>query len=200
MSIYRQLEKQIIADYDVVATQNPFLWGMKKIALHSFRILAVLFLTVISIKGISQVDSTSPPYKKFPTYPPVKLLLTDSTTTFTKENLSKKKPTMLMLFSPDCDHCKHETEELIKRIDDFKDVQIVMATPMPFDKMKEYYQHYGLAKYQNIKMGQDNRWMLPTFYNIKFFPFLAFYNKKQELISVFEGNMSMDKILEELKK
>ena len=200
MRVRGESGQEIAPDYDVVAKQNPFLWGMKKIALHSSRILAVLFLAVISINGISQVDSTSPPYKKFPTYPPVKLLLADSTTTFSKENLSKKKPTMLMLFSPDCDHCKHETEELIKRIDDFKDVQIVMATPMPFEKMKEYYEHFDLSKYPNIKMGQDNKWMLPTFYNIKFFPFLAFYNKKQELISVFEGGLSMDKILEELKK
>ncbi|MCG2615001.1 thioredoxin fold domain-containing protein [Terrimonas sp. NA20] len=173
---------------------------MKRIALHTSRIIAVLFLTVIGMKGFSQVDSTSPPFKKFPTFPPVKLLLVDSVTTFSKTDLNKKKPTMIMLFSPDCDHCKHETEELIKRIDDFKDVQILMITPMPFENMREYYQHFGLAKYSNIKMGRDTKFMLPTFYNMRFFPFLAFYNKKQELISVFEGNMPMDKILEELKK
>lgn len=107
---------------------------------------------------------------------------------------------MIMLFSPDCDHCKHETEELIKRIDDFKNVQIIMATPLPFDKMKEYYEYYGLAKYPNIKMGHDSKFMLPVFYSIRSFPFLAFYNKKQELISAFEGSMPMDKVLEELKK
>lgn len=107
---------------------------------------------------------------------------------------------MIMLFSPDCDHCKHETEELIKRMDDFKDIQIVMSTPLPFEKMKEYYLHYGLNRFQNIRMGHDDKFILPVFYNIKSFPFLAFYNKKQELISVFEGNMPMDKILEELKK
>ena len=105
-----------------------------------------------------------------------------------------------MLFSPDCDHCKHETEELIKRMPDFKDVQIVMATPLPFDKMKEYYEHYGLGRFANIKMGQDEKFMLPVFFNMRSFPFLAFYNKKQELISVFEGSMPMDEVLTELKK
>lgn len=105
-----------------------------------------------------------------------------------------------MLFSPDCDHCKHETEELIRRIDDFSNVQIIMATPMPFDKMKEYYQHYKLGRFKNIRMGRDANFMLPVFYGIRSFPFLAFYNKKQELISVFEGSMPMDQILAELKK
>lgn len=162
----------------------------------------VLFLGLFAgFSGIAQQDSsTLPSYKKFPNVPPFKLLLTDSVTVLTKENLNKKKPTMIMLFSPDCDHCKHETEELIKRIADFNDVQIIMATPMPFEKMKEYYNHYGLSKYKNIKMGKDSNFMLPVFYNIRSFPFLAFYNKKQELISVFEGSLPMDKVLEELKK
>ena len=35
---------------------------------------------------------------------------------------------MLMVFSPDCEHCQHETEEIIKNIDQFKKYQIVMAT------------------------------------------------------------------------
>lgn len=172
---------------------------MKKTAVFTARILFLLGLVFTGIQSSAQADSTTPTYKKFPTVPPLQLTLVDSTS-FSKEKLNKKKATMIMLFSPDCDHCKHETEELIKRMDEFRDVQIIMATPLPFDKMKEYYQHYGLAKYPNIKMGQDAKFMLPVFFNIKSFPFLAFYNKKQELISVFEGSMPMDQVLAELKK
>ena len=171
---------------------------LKEIAL---RTLVFLFCLGTVSAAMAQKDTVlAPPYKRFPNVPPIKLLLTDSTTVLTKEGLDKKRPTMLMLFSPDCDHCKHETEELIKRISDFKDVQIIMATPMPFERMKEYYNTYGLSKYKNIKMGRDAGFMLPVFYNIRSFPFLAFYNKKQELISVFEGSMPIEKVLEELKK
>jgi len=172
---------------------------MKKTALYTTKILFLLGLVFTGIHGSAQVDSTTPTYKRFPTVPPLQLILVDSSA-FSKEKLNKKKATMIMLFSPECEHCKHETEELIKRIDDFKDIQIVMTTPMPFDKMIEYYQHYKLSKYPNIKMGRDAKFMLPVFYNIKSFPFLAFYNKKQELISVFEGSMPMDQVLAELKK
>lgn len=174
---------------------------MKTAKCIRINLLVVILCLFASFSGMAQQDSsTIPPYKKFPNVPPIKLLLTDSVTVLTKEDLSKKKPTMIMLFSPDCDHCKHETEELIKHIADFNDVQIIMATPLPFDKMKEYYNNYGLSKYKNIKMGRDAHFMLPVFYNIRSFPFLAFYNKKQELISVFEGSLPMEKVLEELKK
>lgn len=174
---------------------------MKTVKRIRISTLVMVLGLLVSFNGMAQQDASAiPSYKKFPNVPPFKLLLTDSVTTLTKENLSKKKPTMIMLFSPDCDHCKHETEELIKRINDFNNVQIIMATPMAFDKMKEYYNHYGLSKYKNIKMGKDSNFMLPVFFNIRSFPFLAFYNKKQELISVFEGSMPMDKVLKELKK
>lgn len=104
-----------------------------------------------------------------------------------------------MLFSPDCDHCKHETEEIIKNIDAFKKVQIVMSTTLSFDKMIDYYNHYDLKRFNNIIVGKDTGYFLPVFYDIRNLPFLAFYNKKKELISVFEGALPIDKVIEELK-
>lgn len=107
---------------------------------------------------------------------------------------------MLMLFSPDCDYCQHETEEIIRHIDDFKKVQIIMATTLPFEKMADYYKKYDLSRFPNIVVGKDVGYMLPSFYNIRNLPFLAFYNSKKELISVFEGALPIEKALEELKK
>ena len=105
-----------------------------------------------------------------------------------------------MLFSPDCDHCKHETEDIIKNIDAFKKVQIIMSTTMPFDKMLRFYNNYDLKRFDNIIMGKDENYLLPVFYDIRNLPFLAFYNKKKELISVFSGALSINKVIEELEK
>ena len=157
--------------------------------------LATYFFSFAQSDSIPQA-----PYKRFPTIPPFKLLLIDSSTHFTKDDLAKKKPVMLMLFSTDCDHCKHETEEIIKNIDAFKKVQIVMSTTLPFDKMLDYYNHYNLELFDNIIMGKDVSYLLPVFYDIHNLPFLAFYNKKKELISVFSSALPIDKAIEELKK
>jgi len=151
--------------------------------------------------SVAQTDSLQlAPYKRFPTVPPFKLLLTDSSTHFTKEDLAKKKGVMLMLFSPDCDHCKHETEEIIKNIDAFNKVVLIMSTTLPFDKMIAYYNHYDLKRFDNIIVGKDVSYLLPVFYDIHNLPFLAFYNKKKELISVFSGALPIAKVIEELKK
>lgn len=102
---------------------------------------------------------------------------------------------MLMLFNPQCEHCQHETEEIIKNIDKFKDIQIVMSTSMPFDSMKAFREKYKLAQYDNIIVAQDTHYFLPSFYMIRNMPFLAFYNKKKELISIFEGALPVDRVL-----
>jgi thioredoxin-related protein len=165
------------------------------------RIIFSVLFSALCFAGFTQNDSLpEAPYKRFPAAPPFKLLLTDSSTYFTKDGLAKKKAIMIMLFSPDCEHCQHKTEEIIKHIDAFEKVQIVMSTTLPFDKMLAYYNKYDLKRFDNIIMGKDISYLLPTFYNIRNLPFLAFYNKKKELISVFEGALPIEKIIEEIRK
>ena len=149
---------------------------------------------------MAQSDTTQAPYQRFKHVPPFKLLLTDSSSFFSKDDLSKKKTVMFMLFSPDCDHCKHETEEIIKNIGNFKNTQLLMSTTREFDKMVEFYRHYQLDRFDNIIVGKDVNYMLPVFFSIRNLPFLAFYNKKKELISVFEGAMPIEKVVAELNK
>lgn len=159
---------------------------MKKIMLLSSFLLA----GIISFCQ-SEADSTAP-YKRFPNVPPFQLLKVDSSTYFTKSNLKKNEPVLIILFNPDCEHCKHETEEIIKNIDQFKDIQIVMATMMPFDAMKSFYEKYDLKRFDNITVGQDIKYTLPVFYNIRFMPYLAMYNKKGNLLTTFEGSMKIE--------
>ena len=152
----------------------------------------------INVLAFSQ--QTEPLYKRFPTVPPLKLLLVDSTTQFTEKELKKDLPVFVILFSPDCDHCKKGTEELIDNIDKFKNIQIVMTTILPFDKMKEFYNTYQLDRFKNITVGRDQFFLLPTFYRIKNMPFFAFYDKKGDLIDIAEGTLPVVKVLEYFKE
>src|SRR4030095_7841432 len=161
--------------------------------------LIYLIFCFISLSALAQTQP-DPPYKRFPTVPPLKLLLTDSSTIFTDKQLKKNTPLFFILFSPDCEHCKKETEELIDKIDSFKNIQIVMATFMPFDKMKEFYNNYQLNRFSNITVGYDIQHMLPTYYRISYTPFLAFYDKKGNLIEGVQGGLPLTKVLEYFKE
>jgi thiol-disulfide isomerase/thioredoxin len=141
-----------------------------------------------------------PPFQRFPTIPPFKLLKGDSATYLTRDDIKKHHLTLIMCFSPECDHCKHQTEDLISAMDKFKDVEIVMATFQPLSEMKEFYRYYRIADYPNIKMGRDDKYVLPPFYKIRNLPFLALYDKKGNLITTFEGNQDVGKLLKAFKK
>ncbi|MES1220865.1 MAG: thioredoxin [Bacteroidota bacterium] len=158
------------------------------------RFFFLLICLSISISGFSQYDPT-PPYQRFPTYPPVNLLMTDSATLFTKKDLPKKTPVLLIIFNPECDHCQHETTELIKNINSFKKVKIVMATVRPIADIKPFVVKYKLAQYSNITVGKDFQFFLPGFYMINNLPYLAMYDKQGKLISTFEGTMKMTDLI-----
>lgn len=162
--------------------------------------MSVLFFLFCFVSAATFAQTQpDPPYKRFPTLPPLKLLLTDSTTIFTNKDLKKNKPLFLILFSPDCEHCQQQTEELIKRIDDFKRIQIVMVSFIHFEKIKPFYEKYQLDRFSNITVGYDMQYILPTYYRISYTPFLAFYDKKGNLIDGFQGALPLEKVLEYFK-
>jgi thiol-disulfide isomerase/thioredoxin len=157
--------------------------------------LAVLLLFYGAFAGAQTQPSDIPPYKRFPTIPPFKLLKVDSASFVTKDDIKKHHPTLIMCFSPECEHCKHQTEDLITAMDKFKDIEIVMATFQPLAELKEFYRYYRIADYPNIKIGRDDKYVLQPFYKFRSFPFLALYDKKGNLITTFEGNQKVDKLL-----
>jgi thioredoxin-related protein len=158
-------------------------------------LLSLIFLC-LATAGFGQKDTILPAYKRFPTLPALQLLLADSTTKYTKEDVPKKKAVLLMIFSPDCEHCQHEAEELVARKEAFKDIHIIMATTLPIYKMKEFGEKYGLDQLTNVVIAKDPYFLLPGFYEIRNLPFMALYNKKGMLLRTYEGSVGLDKILQ----
>lgn len=135
------------------------------------------------------------PYLRFPTLPPFHLLKLDSSTYLTKEDVKKNRRTIIMYFSPDCEHCKHQTESILADFKKFKDIEIIMATYQPFEELKEFNTHYRMFEHPNVKMGRDEKFFLPPFYKIRNLPYLALYDKKGNLVTTFEGTQKVDTIL-----
>lgn len=151
--------------------------------------LVHILMTTVLTASASSNDSI-PKHLKNLKLPDFKLLLPDSISNFYTEQLSSKKVTVLISFSPECDHCKLQTKEIIEHIDELKDVQIVMATTLPFGTMKAFYDEYKIASYKNIIMGRDVLYFFPKYFLNHSFPLITIYNKKRELAHYFDGGMS----------
>lgn len=159
----------------------------------------ILFILLsVAMEGLfAQVDT--PAYKRFPTLPPLNLVQIDSSH-LTKDNLKKHQATMIMYFSPSCEHCQHQMEDMIKHMNELKKIQIVMVTYQPMDEMVTFYKNYKISSYPNIKMGRDEKFTLPPFYHINSLPYMALYDKKGTFITSFEGNVKIEKLVQAFSK
>jgi hypothetical protein len=156
-------------------------------------ILSVICVALVCI--VYAQPSGKAPYLRFPTIPPFTLMKADSSS-ITRNNLPKKHKTMIMYFSPTCEHCQVQTDSMIANMNKLKDVAILMASYSPLSEIKTFYEARHLNKYNNIQMGYDTKYFFPPFYRMRNLPFMALYNKKGTFITSFEGNASIDKILE----
>jgi thioredoxin-related protein len=152
-----------------------------------------ILLTTICITAIAQDDSTLL-YKRFPIIPSFKLINVADSSIFTKDNLKKKKATIIMMFSPDCEHCQAETKELTAKIGLFKKAQIIMASPLDFNYLKEFYNEYKIADYPTITMGRDPIYFFGTFFKVRSFPSIFVYDKKGKLVNSFTGSTPVEEI------
>jgi thiol-disulfide isomerase/thioredoxin len=140
-------------------------------------------------------DITMPAYQRYPVVPGLQLLVGDSTL-YTNEHLPKKKPVLLMLFSPDCNHCQHEAEQLVANKEFFADKHIILVSTYPLFRLKDFAEKYRLNEMQNVVLTKDPYYLLISFYAIKSLPYLALYDKKGKLIQTYEGSVGIDKVLQ----
>jgi len=159
-----------------------------------FILILALFITHVSFSQEAQDDTTKPVYLRFPVIPQFTIYKASDSTKFTRDHLQKRKSTVFIIFSPDCEHCQHETEALIADIEKFKDAQIVMVEYLSFEQMKKFYEDYKIANYPNIIMGRDAQYYLPLFFKVESLPAIYVYDKKGKFKQAFSGSVKMDKI------
>ena len=157
-------------------------------------ILIFLALTLFCIKGFAQADNEMPVYLRFPTIPQFTVYKAPDSTAFSREDLKKKKEVLFMIFSPDCEHCQHETEELLANIKKFKNTQIVMITYLPYEEMMAFYKNYKIAGYPQITMARDTKFFFPVYFKVKNLPSIFLYDKKGDFKKSFEGSVKIDSI------
>jgi len=161
----------------------------------------ILFFSLFIMTGSKAQDNASseqPVYLRFPVIPQFTIYNAPDSSAFTRDNIDKRKPVVFFIFSPDCGHCKHETESILKNIKRFKNAQILMITHYPYDDMMNFYRHFKIGNHPQIRMGRDTKYFFPVFYKVENFPSIFVYDKKGNFKKSFEGNVKIDDIIAEL--
>lgn len=159
---------------------------MKKI-----KLLLSLCLLLVSFQAMAQTAAktdTLAPYLKNPTLPAFFILKADSSSAINTYDIPEGQYTILMFFSPDCEHCKQLTKQMTASQAEYKDVAFYLFTPMQLGLLREFIADQHLDKYDNFFAGKDMNFFFPGFYRTKYVPHLVVYDEHKKLVTSFMGN------------
>lgn len=165
-------------------------------------VILALFAALTLHTGFAQQKKMPPapdstlPYLKNPTLPAFNILLQDSSSFYNTYNIPDGKPTVMVLFSPDCEHCQKFTAELLNKMDSLKGVNFVFFTPMPLTELRKFAGKLELAKYKNIlAVGKDYLYFSLPFYDVKYVPVISVYNRKKRFVKRYEGSVKVHDLI-----
>lgn len=133
--------------------------------------------------------------KPKPEIPSFDLLLQDSVTHFNTNQIPDGKPTAILYFSPDCEHCQEETDSLLHNIEYLRHVQFYFVTNDPIERLKVFNHYYKMYNYPNITLGQDYRFFFISHFKPDGPPYLLIYDKYKRLRAIFKGATSASQIV-----
>lgn len=163
--------------------------------------LTLLFIATLFLGGFTPLmaQDNAPvrpdaPYLTNKNIPAFSLLLADGKN-FTQTEIPTSKYTIIIYFSPDCGHCQHEATEMVKNIDSLKHTYIVWAGSRSIPELKAFSEKYGLNACPNMVCGQDQQYSIPSYYQVKYTPFVAVYDNRKQFVKAYEMGVEIPELL-----
>lgn len=141
-----------------------------------FKKITVIFLaTCICFSCVAQQNTKTG-------IAPFKITLVNGKT-YGYNQLKKNTSTVLIYFSPTCDHCKDFTHELMKHENALLHKQVIMITYVPMEELKPFDSAYHISSKPFCKIGTEGySFIVRKYYNIERFPYIVIYNKNMKLV------------------
>jgi thiol-disulfide isomerase/thioredoxin len=164
-----------------------------------YRMLTLLLFSSLALQAQTSSDTSKaaiplPRYLQLPDIPSFTIRLMDSSL-FYKYKLPKDKSTVMVWFNPDCEHCIAEAKAITDSMHLFKNTQFVWASYAPFDTLKKFYNEMGLSRFPNFYLGRDEKYFLARFYQVRYTPFVAVYDRRGQIYKVFEGGSKLKNLV-----
>ena len=161
-------------------------------------LLFLLIAANISLVQAQEYD-TVPPYQKDSLHiPKFTVLKTDSSYT-NDMAIPEGKPVVIVYFSPTCGHCQLAADEFSKKMQDMRDIFFVWVSYYPLPEIKEFAKKFNLQQFTNIIIGRDPNYAIPSYFRVKFTPYMAVYNKDHHLIQTYGQGTEADTLMALLK-
>ena len=163
--------------------------------------LLLLLIIAVNISSLHAQDfDTIPPYQKDSLHLPQFTVLKIDSTYANQSVIPKDKPVVIIYFSPECGHCQITANEFGKKMADMKDIYFVWVSYYPLPEIREFAKKFNLQQFNNITIGRDENYTIPSYFRVKFTPFMAVYSKDHHLIQTYQQGTEADTLIDLLKE
>jgi thiol-disulfide isomerase/thioredoxin len=125
------------------------------------------------------------------TIPSFELSKAPDSSRYSEKDLSAKKRTIFIVFSPDCGHCQMFTRKLMDSIALFKKTQIVMVSSLDYSDILRFYNTYAMASCKFITVARDANYFFITHFQVQQFPSAYVFDKKGRFVKKFVSEIDI---------
>ncbi|MBO0949529.1 peroxiredoxin family protein [Fibrella forsythiae] len=111
---------------------------------------------------------------------------------------SAGKPTVLIYFEPDCEHCQREARELRNEYAALAEANLVLLSAAPVPALKTFVQTYQLASVPGLRMAHIDRQVAHDTFGFVSVPDVLIYHADGTLSHRFKGETSITAIAKRL--
>jgi len=119
----------------------------------------------------------------------------DSSRKLSSTSLSHNLPIIVLYFSPDCEHCRRETKEILSHMDRLKNTTLCWISNGSIDDLQSFYSQFRLDTLRNAVVGQDYQYSFYRTFLPSDVPYIVIYNNVNQLIKIYKGEVPIYNIL-----
>lgn len=119
---------------------------------------------------------------------------------FIKQDLDKNLPTIFFYFNSECDYCQHDAREIQQNIASLNNIELLFISTEDPEKIEGFALTHKLDIYDNIYFLYDERGHFSRTFDANTVPFLAIYNKDNQLVKKIKGQAKVANILAALEQ
>lgn len=102
---------------------------------------------------------------------------------------------VLVLFQPDCSHCKDEAKQIKNRLEAFTNYNLYFISSQPMEEVNNFAKEYGLDGLANVHFGWTSVESVLNNFGAISAPSIYIYTKEGRLVESFEGQVDVETVI-----
>ncbi len=175
---------------------NTLVTMSRKTIIVIISLLFILTLFMLSYIIVINIDESN--YTEIQTTPKFSFINVSRGGLFVSDSIKNRKSCLIIYFHSECDHCQYEAKEISKNFKRFENYQLLMISYEAVDSIINFKEKYKL-NHDNITFLHDKEYKFEEIFGHTPIPTSFIYNRNQELVKVFKGEVKIEALLKYLE-